>query len=265
MRMDPEAGQSAAQWLAQRRRARDRATSCASSARSASRAASRAPSSRPARPSPSRRTGQLAAIVAAAVPTREPGKHPATRSFQAIRIHVNGELERARSRAAAGRAPAGAGRPARASISFHSLEDRIVKRFIRARRSGDPALRRAAGRATARAAATDARRRRDHPPARRRWRPTRARAAPCCAWPRGSQHEHRAAGASPWRCCGSRCSARRWASSTPSTRRAAVRRAAEAHQRARRPRHRVGPAAARAEHLVHARARRARRARASSA
>ena len=76
------------------------------------------------------RTGQLATLVAKVVRTREPGQHPATRTFQALRIHVNRELEelslalpRAVERLAQG------GRLA--VISFHSLEDRIVKRFMR--------------------------------------------------------------------------------------------------------------------------------------
>lgn len=75
-------------------------------------------------------TGQLAEIVAATVRTREPGQHPATRTFQAIRICVNRELEelslilpQAVARLRSG------GRLA--VIAFHSLEDRIVKRFMR--------------------------------------------------------------------------------------------------------------------------------------
>ncbi|MBI5901201.1 MAG: 16S rRNA (cytosine(1402)-N(4))-methyltransferase RsmH [Rhodocyclales bacterium] len=75
-------------------------------------------------------TGQLAALVAQAVRTREPGQHPATRSFQALRIHVNRELEELSlvlPRAAQRLAPDGR----LAVISFHSLEDRIVKRFLR--------------------------------------------------------------------------------------------------------------------------------------
>lgn len=74
-------------------------------------------------------TRQLAALVADVVRTREPGQHPATRSFQAIRIYINRELEELslvlpqalQSLAVGGRL---------AVISFHSLEDRIVKRFL---------------------------------------------------------------------------------------------------------------------------------------
>jgi 16S rRNA (cytosine1402-N4)-methyltransferase len=75
-------------------------------------------------------TGQLAALVASVVRTREPGQHPATRTFQALRIHVNRELEELSLTLpqALGRLRPG-GRLA--VISFHSLEDRIVKRFLR--------------------------------------------------------------------------------------------------------------------------------------
>lgn len=81
-------------------------------------------------------TGQLAAIITAAVPFREKGKHPATRSFQAIRIHINRELQELESCLAQSigiLAPGGR----LAVISFHSLEDRIVKRFIRNQARGD--------------------------------------------------------------------------------------------------------------------------------
>jgi 16S rRNA (cytosine1402-N4)-methyltransferase len=86
---------------------------------------------------PIARTGQLAAVVGAAVPTREPGKHPATRTFQAIRIHVNGELEAletALPQAVEMLSPGGR----LCVVSFHSLEDRIVKRCIRREEQGDP-------------------------------------------------------------------------------------------------------------------------------
>jgi len=75
-------------------------------------------------------TGQLAALVAAVVRTREPGQHPATRTFQALRIFVNRELEELSLTLpqALGRLRPG-GRLA--VISFHSLEDRIVKNFMR--------------------------------------------------------------------------------------------------------------------------------------
>ena len=75
-------------------------------------------------------TGQLAALVEKAVRTREPGQHPATRSFQALRIFINRELEELSlvlPRAMERLAPAGR----LVVISFHSLEDRIVKRFLR--------------------------------------------------------------------------------------------------------------------------------------
>lgn len=75
-------------------------------------------------------TGQLAAILEKTVRTREPGKHPATRSFQALRIFINQELEElTQVLPACVRRLRTGGRLA--VISFHSLEDRIVKRFMR--------------------------------------------------------------------------------------------------------------------------------------
>jgi len=67
--------------------------------------------------------------VAATIGRREPGKHPATRSFQALRIHVNRELEDLDTGLAAAHARLRPGGRL-ATISFHSLEDRAVKRFI---------------------------------------------------------------------------------------------------------------------------------------
>jgi 16S rRNA (cytosine1402-N4)-methyltransferase len=82
------------------------------------------------------RTAQLAEIVATANPKWEPNKHPATRSFQAIRLHVNGELDALREVLEASvLALAPGGRMV--VISFHSLEDRIVKRFIRQAARGE--------------------------------------------------------------------------------------------------------------------------------
>jgi 16S rRNA (cytosine1402-N4)-methyltransferase len=86
------------------------------------------------------RTGELATLIAGAVRTREPGKHPATRTFQALRMFINdelGQLERGLSGALDALAPGGR----LAVTSFHSLEDRVVKRFMQRESQIDPALR----------------------------------------------------------------------------------------------------------------------------
>lgn len=85
---------------------------------------------------PIARTGQLAEIVAAANPRWEEGRHPATRTFQAIRIHINEELDMLKQGLAQALEVLRAGGRL-AVISFHSLEDRIVKRFMRDAASGD--------------------------------------------------------------------------------------------------------------------------------
>ena len=88
---------------------------------------------------PIRRTGELAEIVRAAVPTREPGLDPATRTFQALRIAVNDELgELDRGLAGAERLLMPGGRLA--VVSFHSLEDARVKSFLRERSGGAAAV-----------------------------------------------------------------------------------------------------------------------------
>jgi 16S rRNA (cytosine1402-N4)-methyltransferase len=86
---------------------------------------------------PFERTLQLAEMIARVNPSHERHKHPATRVFQALRIHVNnelGELETALDQALARLAPRGR----LAVISFHSLEDRIVKQFMRRHSLADP-------------------------------------------------------------------------------------------------------------------------------
>jgi len=129
MRMDTGHGITAAEWLAQaseqeigeviRRHGEERF------AKQIARAIVAARSSGPVD-----RTRQFAQIVAKAVPTREPHQDPATRTFQAIRIHINQELEEleiALPQCLQILNPGGR----LVVISFHSLEDRIVKNFMR--------------------------------------------------------------------------------------------------------------------------------------
>ena len=84
---------------------------------------------------PITRTAQLAAIIDEAVPVKDKFKHPATRAFQGIRIYINAELEQLRvGLKAATEVLTKGGRLA--VISFHSLEDRLVKRFIKEQSRG---------------------------------------------------------------------------------------------------------------------------------
>jgi 16S rRNA (cytosine1402-N4)-methyltransferase len=129
MRMDPGSGETAAHFVAHASE-RELATVIAryGEERHARRIARAIVAARAKAPIST--TGRLAAVVAGAVPGREPGRHPATRTFQAIRIRVNdelGEIERALPQAVEALAPRGR----LVAISFHSLEDRIVKRYLR--------------------------------------------------------------------------------------------------------------------------------------
>ena len=82
-------------------------------------------------------TRQLAELIKSVVPTVQRDKHPATRSFQAIRIHVNNELQELQTALSQALAVLAVGGRL-AVISFHSGEDRIVKRFIRQESRADP-------------------------------------------------------------------------------------------------------------------------------
>lgn len=131
MRMDPSRGESAADFLARadekliaeviRDHGEERFALQIAKALVARRASGR----------PVRTTAELSEVVAGAVKTREPGQDPATRTFQALRIFVNAELEELEqglNAALSLLAPGGR----LAVISFHSLEDRRVKQFIAA-------------------------------------------------------------------------------------------------------------------------------------
>jgi 16S rRNA (cytosine1402-N4)-methyltransferase len=135
MRMDSSAGQTAAEWLADvdenflREIIRDYGEE-----RFAGQIARAVVAAR--QDSPIITTRQLSGIVAQAVRTREPGKNPATRTFQAIRIYLNRELEELAQvlpQCVDSLKPHGR----MVVISFHSLEDRIVKHFMRDMANGD--------------------------------------------------------------------------------------------------------------------------------
>lgn len=129
MRMDPSRGPSAAEWLA--RASAQQIAGCLreyGEERDAARIARAIVAERTERPIET--TGQLAGLIERVVRRREPGRHPATRAFQAIRIQVNGELDELRTLldfVLGWLAPGGR----LAVISFHSLEDRMVKRWMR--------------------------------------------------------------------------------------------------------------------------------------
>ncbi len=137
MRMDPESGLSAADWLASA--AEGEISEVIRTYGEERFAKSIARTLVAAREKEAiRSTGQLANLIAATVKRREPGQHPATRSFQAIRIYINRELEELSDvlpQCVNALRPGGR----LAVISFHSLEDRIVKRFMRDEAMGEQA------------------------------------------------------------------------------------------------------------------------------
>ena len=135
MRMDPDNGQSATQWLAS---AEEREIMMVlfdyGEEKFARRIAKAIVAAREEQPINT--TKRLASIVATASPSKDRNKDPSTRTFQAIRIFINQELEDLKtclSQAVDLLAPGGR----LVVISFHSLEDRIVKRFIREQCKGD--------------------------------------------------------------------------------------------------------------------------------
>jgi 16S rRNA (cytosine1402-N4)-methyltransferase len=134
MRMNPQAGLSAAAWLAVAdEQTITRVLFDFGEEKFARRIARSIVATRGETPLTT--TAQLAELIAAAVPVREPGKHPATRSFQAFRIFINNELDDLQQlldEVIDQLAPGGR----LVVISFHSLEDRLVKRFIRDQERG---------------------------------------------------------------------------------------------------------------------------------
>ncbi|MDQ1831405.1 16S rRNA (cytosine(1402)-N(4))-methyltransferase RsmH [Massilia scottii] len=128
MRMDTTRGVSAAQWLASETEQQlERVIRDYGEERFAFQIAKAIVARRAIEPISS--TRQLAGIVANAVKTREKGKDPATRTFQAIRIFINKELEDLETGLSAAYAMLAPG-ARMAVISFHSLEDRMVKQFL---------------------------------------------------------------------------------------------------------------------------------------
>lgn len=140
MRMDPDTGESAAEWLARAGEREIADVLWTYGEEKQSRRIARAIVARRGA-EPLTRTAQLAELIASVVPRGAQKIHPATRSFQAIRIFINRELEdleRGLEAAHAALRPGGR----LVVISFHSLEDRIVKQFIARRAKAPPANRR---------------------------------------------------------------------------------------------------------------------------
>ncbi|MGN6451877.1 MAG: 16S rRNA (cytosine(1402)-N(4))-methyltransferase RsmH [Steroidobacteraceae bacterium] len=138
MRMDPTRGQPVSSWLARASLDEIRQVIATFGEERFARRVAQAIVVRRSK-APLEDTADLAALVAGAVRTRESGKHPATRTFQALRMFINdelGQLEQGLTGALEVLAPGGR----LAVISFHSLEDRAVKRFMQRAARVDPAL-----------------------------------------------------------------------------------------------------------------------------
>jgi 16S rRNA (cytosine1402-N4)-methyltransferase len=136
MRMDPTSGEPVSAWLARAGEPEIREVIAKlGEERFARRIAADIVAARSREPIT--RTAQLAALVARAVRTREPGKNPATRTFQALRMHINDELGQLRQALAQALELLSIGGRL-AVISFHSLEDRAAKQFIHGHASVDP-------------------------------------------------------------------------------------------------------------------------------
>jgi len=129
MRMDPTRGESVADWLAEADVPQMAEVIRDYGEERFAQQIAKAIDRRRQERGPVRTTAELAEVVAGAVKTREPGKDPATRTFQALRIFINAELEELEQALSASlRLLRPGGRLV--VISFHSLEDRIVKQFI---------------------------------------------------------------------------------------------------------------------------------------
>jgi len=131
MRMDTTRGQSAAEWLATADTQQIAEVIRDYGEERFAVQIAKAIAARRQERGPVSTTAELAELVAGAVKTREPGQNPATRTFQALRIHVNAELEELQQALEASLTVLQPGGRL-AVISFHSLEDRIVKQFIAA-------------------------------------------------------------------------------------------------------------------------------------
>jgi 16S rRNA (cytosine1402-N4)-methyltransferase len=138
MRMDPSDSRSAGDWLNSASEKEITRVLFRFGEERAARRIARAIVTRRAE-QPLESTAELAGLIESVVPRRPGAKHPATKAFQAIRIFINGELDelqQALSQAVDALAVGGR----LCVISFHSLEDRIVKRFLRDNSRVDPAL-----------------------------------------------------------------------------------------------------------------------------